>query len=171
MSRVRIAAAAVAAVLVAGAGLWELLWAPWASPPQLVYETVAGYPMLVYYHNTGSPVRVAAFGGVPAVSVGEPLPPEKIDAYIVEAKKRVQPAPDLIRTGDRARFLLDDPERLAWVQGTEESPTYFYIFAILEAPRPSIISDRWVHELCIVAKTGERFKRCPSHNGVYAGSS
>ncbi len=154
-----------AATLAAGVALW----APWASPPELTYDTVAGYPMKIYYHNTGSPAKVTAFGGVPAVSVGEPLSQEKIEAYAAEARKRVQPAPDLIRTGDRVRFVLDDPERLAWVQGTEESPVYFYILAILESPRSALINTRWVHELCLVAKTGEPFRKCPVHNGVYPG--
>jgi hypothetical protein len=158
-------AALGAAVVVAGV----VLWAPWASPPELAYETVAGYPMKVYYHNTGAPVKVEAFGGMPALSVGEPLSADRIAAYAAEARKRVQPAPDLIRTGDRARFVLDDPDRLAWQQGTEENPNYFYIFAVLESPRASIISSRWVHELCIVAKTGEPFKPCPSHNGISPG--
>lgn len=161
----RIGLAALGVAVVVG-GI--VLWAPWASPPELAYETVAGYPMKVYYHNTGAPVKVQAFGGVP-VSVNEPLSAEQIAAYAVEARKRAVPAPDLIRTGDRARFVVDDPDKLAWVQGTDENPVYFYIFAVLESPRASIISSRWVHELCIVAKTGEPFKPCPSHNGIYPG--
>ncbi len=161
--------AAGAAVLAGAAGF--LLWEPWASPPALSYETVAGYPMLVYYHNIGAPARVSGFGGMPAVSVGEPLPPDKIEALAAEAKKRVQPAPDLIKTGEKARFMLDDPDGLAWVQGTDEKPAYFYIIAILESPRSSIaLQRRWVNETCLVAKTGERFKRCPTHNRVYSDS-
>ena len=166
MNRLSVGAVAGAAALIAGVALW----APWTTPPDLAYETVAGYPMKVYYHNTGPAVKVTAFGGVPVVSMGEPLPPEKIEAYAAEARKRVKPAPDLIRTGDRARFVLDDPDRLAWVQGTDDNPAYFYIFAVLESPRASLINSRWVHELCIVAKTGEPFKPCPSHNGTYADS-
>ncbi len=162
-----IAAIAGAAVLALGAAVWE----PWASPPALSYETIAGYPMLVYYHNTGAPAQITGFGGVPAVSLGEPLPPEKIDALAAEARKNVQPAADLVKTGDRTRFLLDDPDGLAWVQGTEDHPAYFYIIAILESPRGSIAIERkWVNEICLVAKRGERFKRCPTHNRVYSDS-
>ena len=165
MSKLRIALAAVAAgVFAVGVGVW----APWASPPDLAYETVAGYPMKIYFHNTGPAVKVSAFGGVPAISIGEPLSAEKIEAYAAEARKRVQPAPDLIRTGDRARFVLEDPERLAWVQGTDDNPAYFYIFAVLESPRSSLVSSRWLHELCIVAKTGEPFRPCLTHNRTYA---
>ncbi len=158
---------ALAAVPAAALAAGIVLWAPWAEPPELTYETVAGYPMRVYYHNIGAPAKVTAFGGVPAVSVGEPLPPDRIAEYAAEARKRVQPAPDLIRTGDRIRFVLDDPERLAWVKGTEDNPVYFYILAVLETPRNALINTRWVHELCLVAKTGEPFKKCGSHNDVY----
>lgn len=163
-----VCAAAAAALTVIGV----VLAAPWTSPPQLVYDTVAGYPMLVYYHNIGGePAETSGFGGVPAVSVGAPLPVEKLDAFFAEAKKRVVPAPDLVKPGERVRFVLDDPNGLAWVAAKEEKPTYFYVIAVLESPRSSFaVGRRWVNELCLVAKTGERFKRCSTHNGVYADS-
>ena len=160
----------VASAVLAGA-VGVMLWVAYPSQPELVYDTVAGYPMLVYYHNTGAPAQVTGFGGVPAVSLGEPLPPDKIDALAAEARKHVQPAADLVKTGDRTRFMLDDPDGLAWVQGTEDHPAYFYIIAIVESPRSSIALERkWVNEICLVAKTGERFKRCPTHNRVYSDS-
>ena len=161
--------AGIAGTLLLGAGL--ALWAPWAAPPQLVYETVAGYPMLVYYHNVGSsPAKTTGFAGVPAVSVDAPLSAEKIDTYFAEARKRVAPAVDLVMPGERTRFVLDDPDGLAWVSAKEVRPSYFYLFAVLESPRSSIFDNRWISELCLVAKTGERFKRCDSHNSVYAGN-
>jgi hypothetical protein len=164
----KLALAAMAGILAVGAGV--ALWAPWASPPELVYDTVAGYPMLVYYHNIGgAAARVSGFGGVPAISVNKPLSAQEIDAHFVEARKRVVSAPDLIRPGERARFILEDPDGLAWVSAKEERPTYFYIFAVLESPRSSLVDNRWINELCLVAKTGERFMRCEGHNEVYAG--
>ena len=165
----KLSLAAIAGTLLAGAGL--ALWAPWTSPPELGYDTVAGYPMLVYYHNIGgSAARVSGFGGVPAISVNKPLSAQEIDTYFLEARKRVVSAQDLIRPGERARFILDDPDGLAWVSGKEERPTYFYIFAVLESPRSSLVDNRWVNELCLVAKTGERFMRCETHNTVYAAN-
>ncbi len=165
MKRLNIAAAAAAAVV---AGIGVTLWAPWASAPDMVYDTVAGYPMMVYYHNLGPSVRVSGFGGVPAISVNRPLSEEESATYMAEARKRVQAAPDLVRSGERVRFMLEDPDGLAWAATKEERTTYFYLFAVLEYPRASIAGGKWVNELCLVAKTGDRFKRCETHNRTYS---
>ncbi len=158
---------------VVGGGILVALAAslPWSSPP-VVYETVSGWPMRVYYRNVGNgPERLSAVGGLPAYSVDEPLPPKQIDAYFVKIKKKLSLASTLIRSGDVAWFEIDDPDRLAWESDKiAPRPSWFYVFAIVELPRGSLVNRKWVSELCLVAKTHEEFKKCPQHNGVYSDS-
>lgn len=147
--------------------------APWASPPPLTYETVSGWPMRVYYRNHGQgPERLSAVGGLPAVSLDEPLPQEAIDSYFAAVRSQLKKSPTLVKSGDFAWFEIDDPDRLAWVESqTPDRKTWFYVFAIVEMPRSSVLNDRWVSELCLVAETGQQFKRCDAHNDIRAGSS
>ncbi len=153
---------------LAGAAL--VAWAPWAAAPPLEYETVSGYPMQLYFRNVGnSPVEVIAAGGLPALS-DEPLSQEKLDAYLATVRARVQRARSLVRGGEYVKFVVDDPEGLAWVPGKTEHTTYLYLFAVIELPRPAPFNARWVRELCLVSKTHEPFTRCETHNEIYAGS-
>ena len=163
----------VAGALIAGAG--ALLTAPWTAPPPLVYETVSGFPMRVYYRNVGdSPVGVTAVGGLPLLS-SEPLSPEKIEGYFVTLRKTLQPSQSLVKGGDFVRFTVNDPEGLAWepekVWLKDNKTTYFYVLAVVEMPRFGYaINDKWVSELCLVSKTHEAFTRCDTHNTVNSAS-
>src|ERR1700726_3396220 len=89
---------------VAGVGiLATVAMAPWASPPPLVYESVSGYPMRLYYRNVGeSHVKMNAVAGLPALTVDAPLPPEKIDSYFISLKGQMKPANSIVRAGDRS---------------------------------------------------------------------
>ncbi len=146
---------------------------PWAAPPPLVYETVSGYPMRVYYRNVGEGhVTVIAAAGVPALSIDAPLRQEQIDSYLAEIRRQMKPSvtPSIVKAGDYVRFDVDDPDELAWLPGKTEHTTYFYVFAAVEMPRDSLVIGKWISELCLVAKTGEAFQRCPTHNSMTAGS-
>jgi hypothetical protein len=165
--------AGVAGTLLVGAG--ALLAAPWTTPPPLVYETVMGYPMRVYYRNVGNePVRTLAVGGLPLLS-DAPLPEEKVDGYFAEIRQHLQPSTSMVRGGDFVRFEVNDPEELAWKPEkmwlADQKVTYFYVLAIVEMPRFGYaVHDKWVSELCLVSKTHEPFTRCEAHNAVYSGS-
>ena len=144
--------------------------APWASLPPLTYETVTGFPMQVHYRDVGgSLVTVNGVGAVPALSLDRPLSSEQIDARFAEIRGRMQPMPGMIGPGGLLRFVVDDPDGLAWQPAKTKHTSYFYVFAVVEMPRSALIWDRWISELCLVAKTGEAFKRCETHNGVHAG--
>lgn len=158
--------------LVAGltaAGI--VLWAPWASPPLLLYETVSGYPMRVYYRNRGTaPAAVRAVNALPALSIDKPLSDEQIDKYLAEAKAQIKRAPTIVAPGDFMWFIADDPDELAWMPAKTEHTTWLYVFGVVEMPRSSIVNTKWVSELCLVSKTKEPFRPCDRHNDVYAGS-
>jgi len=168
MRRLKILGAIAAAGVIAGI----VAVAPWASPPPVTYETVSGWPMRVYYRNMGQgPERLSAVGGVPALSLDEPLSDEKIEDYFAAVRKDLKPSPTLVKSGDFVWFEVDDPDRLAWVESkTPDRTVWFYVFAVVEMPRSSITGSKWVSELCLVAKTGEAFKKCAVHNDVYAAS-
>jgi hypothetical protein len=159
-----IAAAVVIGVVVA--------MAPWTSPPPITYETVSGWPMRVVYRNLGNgPERLSAVGGLPAFSFDEPLSGAQIEDYFATLRHELKPSPTLVKSGDVAWFEITDPGGLAYIESQVPGrTTYFYVFAIVEMPRGSIFSTKWVSELCLVAKTKEAFKKCPVHNEVYAGS-
>ena len=126
--------------------------------------------MRTYYRNLGdSSAALTDIGGLPALSVDEPLAPDRIDAYFAEVHKELKHAPTLVRPGDFVRFVVDDPDELAYAGGKTDHTTYLYLFIVVKAPRAALINDRWVSELCLVAKTAEPFKRCATHNTVYAG--
>lgn len=155
---------------IAIAGALALVMAPNRAAPPLVYETVSGYPMRVYYRNVGeSQVEVNAAGGIPALSTDGPLPQERIDSYFDQVKKEIKPTFSAVRPGDFVRFMVEDPEELAWIPGKTEGMTYFYVFAAMELTRSGSRGKSWISELCLVAKTGEAFQRCSTHNEVYAG--
>jgi hypothetical protein len=161
--------AGLGAALIAGA---IVVAAPWASAPPISYETVSGWPMRIYYRNLGQgPEHLSAVGGLPALSVDEPLSTAEIDAYFVKVMDKLQPSPTLVKAGDFARFEIDDPDGLAWASGKmPERTSYFYVFAAIEMPRAAIFDKKWVSELCLVAKTHEPFRRCATHNNVYASN-
>ena len=156
------------AVLVAVAGLVAI--APWTSPPSLSYETVSGYPMRVYYRNIGQvPERVSAVAGMPFLAYDRPLPADRIDGFFAELKGRMQASPTAVRPGDYVRWEIADPEGLALKPAKTERATWFYVFAMVESPRAALVKDRWIGELCLVARTREAFKPCGSHNAMYPG--
>jgi hypothetical protein len=143
--------------------------APWSFRPPLVYDTLSGWPMVVYFRNVGdAPVQVVAAGGLPVLS-DEPLPQEKIAGYLASVKR--QRADSLVRAGEYVKFVVDDPDGLAWLPAKTDHTTYLYVFAIVEMPRAALISNRWVRELCLVSKTYEAFKPCETHNDAYAAAS
>jgi hypothetical protein len=147
------------------------VWAPWSSPSPIVYETVSGWPMWVYYRNLGSaPARLTDVGGMPALGVDAPLSDGEIEAHFAVLREHLKVAPTLVAAGDFVRFKVDDPGELAWKPGKTDGTTWFYVFAITKAPRAALVLDRWVGELCLVAQTGEKFSRCPTHNRTYAGN-
>lgn len=151
------------------AALGIAAWAPWSPPPPLYYEAVTGYPMKIYFRNLGdSIIEVVAAGGVPALS-DLPLPQERIDAYFAEVRNHVSPGKSAVKGGEFVRFVIDDPEELAWKPGKDlEKTTYFYLFAVIETPRAAPVNNRWIREVCLVSKTAEPFTPCPTHNEMYA---
>lgn len=156
--------AAAVAIVAAAAILWI---APWAPTPPLVYETVSGFPMRVYYRNVGTAeAEVSAVNGIPILSVDEPLPAGQIARYFDMLKGHMKPTRSVVRAGDFVRFVVDDPDRLAYEPAKTERTTYFYVMAILESPRSAPIRDKWVSKLCLVAKTAEAFKPCPGYDAA-----
>jgi hypothetical protein len=100
------------------------------------------------------------------------LPQERIDGYLANVVRQVKPSvvSSMVKAGDYMRFEIADPDGLAYAPTKTEKTTWFYLFAAVEMPRSALVNDRWISELCLVAKTGEPFQRCPTHNSVYAGS-
>ncbi len=146
--------------------------APWAPPPLLVYENVSGWPMRVYYRNLGEgPGRLAAVGGVPALSYERPLSAQEIDVHLAAIKASLKPAPTLVKAGDFVWFEVDDPAALALEQPKAARTSWLYVFVVVEMPRAALINQKWISELCLVAKKGEAFHKCDTHNNVYAASS
>jgi len=157
--------------IIAGAGLIALALAgiatPWEAPPRIAYETVTGYPMQLYYRNVGmSPADVSGFQGMVSLTTEEPMAEADVRQMFAALARSTRPLDAAVKAGEYLKLELDDPERLAWEPAKTDRPTYFYIMAVLKSPR--LVVGEWVNELCLVAKTGEPFRRCPQHNRTYA---
>ena len=142
---------------------------PWVPSSSLVYETVSGWPMRVYYRNVGTaPERAVAVSGMPSLSVDRPLSQGEIDARFGELMTAMTPADTTVKGGDYVRFEVNDPDGLAWQPGKMEKTSWFYLFVVVESARHSLLRDKWISELCLVSKTREPFAKCDTHNRVYA---